>query len=106
MDDSLKDLLEAEAEAEKIVTAGERERDQIIRQATDDARALEQQFVDRVPEMHASFNAKAEERAQQAIAEIKLRYDERNKELRELAEQHAEEAVKSALNLILAEEEK
>ncbi len=105
MEDTLKDLLDAEAEAEKIVTAGERERDQIIQQATNDARALEQQFVDRLPELHASFNAKAEERAEQAIAEIKLRYDERNKELRELAEQHAEEAVESALNLILAEEE-
>ncbi len=105
MDESLKDLLEAEAEAEKIVSTGEGERDQIIHQATADARALEKQFVDRLPELHASFSDKAEERAEQTIAEIKLRYDERNKELRKLADEHTADAVENALRLILAEEE-
>ncbi len=105
MDESLKDLLDAEAAAEKIVSEGEQERDQIIQQATFDARALEQQFVDRLPELQASFGDKANERAQQTIAEIKLRYDERNKELRELADEHSADAVENALRLILAEEE-
>lgn len=104
MDESLKDLLEAEQEAEKIVAGGEKKRDEIIQQAVDDARALEQQFHDRVPEMHQSFGDKATERAVQSVAEIKLRYDERNKELRALAEQHAEEAVEYALKLILSDQ--
>jgi vacuolar-type H+-ATPase subunit H len=102
MDESLKELLEAEKKAEEIVALGEKKRDEIIQQAIDDARALEQQFHDRAPEMHQSFSDKAHERAAQSIAEIKLRYDERNKELRSLAEQHTEEAVEHALKLILA----
>jgi V/A-type H+/Na+-transporting ATPase subunit G/H len=101
MDESLKELLEAEQKAEDIVTQGEKQRDDIIQQAVDDARALEQQFHDRLPEMHQAFSDKAEERAVQSIAEIKVRYDERNKELRALAEQHADEAAEHALKLIL-----
>lgn len=103
MDESLKDLLEAESEAEKIVSAGEQQRDQIIHKATDDARALDKQFYDRVPEMHQSFLEKADERASQAVAEIKLRYDERNKELRELAESHSNDAAEDALKMLLAD---
>jgi V/A-type H+/Na+-transporting ATPase subunit G/H len=106
MDESLKDLLEAEKQAESIVAQGERKRDEIIQQAVDDARALEQQFHDRVPEMHQSFSDKAQERAVQSIAEIKVRYDERNKEMRALAEQHAEDAVEHALKLILSSDSK
>jgi vacuolar-type H+-ATPase subunit H len=105
MDESLKQLLDAEAEAEQIVSRGEQERDRIIQQATNDARALEQQFRDRAPEMQQSFASKADERATQTIAEIKLRFDERNNEMRTLAQQHADEAVEDALKLILAEQE-
>ncbi len=102
MDESLKDLLEAEQHAEDIVAQGERQRDEIIQQAVDDARAMEQQFHDRLPEMYQSFTDKAHERAAQSIAEIKVRYDERNKELRSLAEQHAEDAVEHAVKMILS----
>jgi vacuolar-type H+-ATPase subunit H len=102
MDESLKELLEAEQQAEGIVAQGEQKRDEIIQQAVDDARALEQQFHDRVPEMYQSFTDKGHERAAQSIAEIKVRYDERNKELRTLADQHAEDAVEHAVKLILA----
>ena len=101
MDKSLKDLLEAEKRAERIVQQGERKSEEISRKALADAHAIEQQFIDRIPELHKSFSDKAEERAAQTIAEIKLRYDERNKELRDLAEQHAGEAVEQAVQLIL-----
>jgi vacuolar-type H+-ATPase subunit H len=104
MDDSLKELLEAEQQAENIVAQGEQKRDDIIQQAVDDARALEQQFHDRVPEMYQSFTDKAHERAAQSIAEIKVRYDERNKELRTLADQHAEDAIEHAVKLILSDD--
>ena len=104
MGDSLKDLLEAEAEAEAIVTAGENERDQIIQKALDDALDMERQFKDRLPEMQQSFIDKAQERAAQTIAEMKLRYDERNKTLRELADKHEKEALDRAIELILTGE--
>ena len=106
MGDSLKDLLEAEAEAEAIVTAGEEERDKIIQKALDDALDMERQFKDRLPEMQQSFIDKAQERATQTIAEMKLRYDERNKTLRELAGKHETEALERAIALILASESK
>ena len=101
MSDSLKDLLQAETEAEAIVTDGERERDSIVQKALDDAREMETQFQDRVPELHRSFIEKAEKRAEQMIEEMKLRNDERNKMLRELAAGHEQEAVDHALDLIL-----
>ena len=101
MGDSLKDLLQAEAEAEAIVAAGEQERDATVQKALDDAREMEQQFRDRLPELHQSFVDKARQRAEQTIAEIKLRYDERNKILRELASEHEEEALAQALALVL-----
>ena len=97
----LKDLLEAEAEAEAIVTAGEEERDRIIQKALDDALDMERQFKDRLPEMQQSFIDKAQERAAQTIAEMKLRYDERNKMLRELAGKHEKEALENAVDFIL-----
>ncbi len=106
MGDSLKDLLEAEAEAEAIVTAGEEERDKIIQKALDDALDMERQFKDRLPEMQQSFIDKAQERAAQTIAEMKLRYDERNKTLRELAGKHEKEALDRAIVLVLASESK
>ncbi len=100
MGDSLKELLEAEAQAEAIVAEGERERDAIVQKALDDAREMEQQFRDRLPELHQSFIDKAQKNAEQTIAEIKLRYDERNKVLRDLAGQHEPEALERAVALI------
>ncbi len=101
MDDSLKDLLRAESEAEAIVSKGEREREAIVQKSLADAYDMEQQFQQRLPEMHQSFIDKAQERAVQTIAEMKLRYDERNKELREQAKMHDSEALMQAIKLIL-----
>ena len=101
MSDSLKDLLTAETDAEAIVSAGEEERDRIIQKALEDAQDLERQFLDRLPEMQESFMEKAQSRAEQTIAEVKLRYDERNKMLRELADRHEREALDLCVELIL-----
>lgn len=101
MSDSLKELLEAETEAEAIVTNGEQERDRIIQQALDDALDMERKFRARLPEMRQSFTDKAHQRATQTIAEMKLRYDERNKMLRKLADKHEKEALQHAIALIL-----
>ncbi len=105
MDDSLKDLLEAESEAEIIVSKGEQEKETIVQKALDDAYAMELQFNQRLAEMHQSFLDKAKERASQTIAEMKLRYDERNKELRDLAGKHDSEALAKAIELILNRQE-
>ena len=101
MSDSLKDLLQAEQEAEAIVSRGEQERDQIVQKSLDDAREMERQFEARLPEMQRSFVEKARHRAEQTIAEMKLRYDERNKMLRELATRHEKEALEHAVDLVL-----
>ena len=101
MADSLKELLEAEQQAEAIVAEGEQERDRIVQKALDDARDMERQFLDRLPEMQSSFLDKAGQRAEQTIAEMKLRYDERNKMLRELAKKHEREALDHAVDFIL-----
>jgi len=101
MGDSLKELLEAETEAEAIVTSGEVERDKIIQKSLDDAFDMEKQFKARLLEMHQSFVDKAQQRAEQTIAEMKLRYDERNKMLRKLADKHEKEALERAIALIL-----
>ncbi|MDH3387835.1 MAG: ATPase [Gammaproteobacteria bacterium] len=104
MRDSLKDLLAAETEAEAVVTAGEVERDRIVQKGLDDALDMERQFKERLPEMQQSFTDKAQSRAEQTIAEMKLRYDERNKTLRELADRHEQEALDHAIALILNRE--
>lgn len=101
MSDSLKELLEAEQQAEAIVARGEKERDQIVQKSLDDARDMETQFMARLPEMQRSFTEKAHQRAEQTIAEMRLRYDERNKMLRDLAEKHEQEALQKATRLLL-----
>lgn len=105
MGDSLKDLLEAEAKAEAIVAEGEQERERIVQKALDDARELENRFQERMPELHRSFIEKAEKRAEQMIAEMKLRNDERNKMLRGLAADHEQEALEHAIDLVLGMDE-
>ena len=103
MGDSLKDLLQAETEAEAIVARGEKERDANVQQSLDDSLELEKQFQARLPEIYQSFLEKAQERADQSIAEMKLRYDEHNKELRILADKHEKEALENAITLILGD---
>lgn len=105
MSDSLKDLLQAETEAEAIVADGEAERERIVQKALSDAREMERQFQERLPELHRSFLEKAQSRAAQTIEEMKLRNDERNKMLRELAARHEQEALDHALALILGSDE-
>jgi len=101
MEDVLKRLLEAETRAEAVVAEANAKREQIIREATEEARAAEARFEERIPEIQASFSGKAEERAQQGIAELKRRYEERQKNLRGLAESQTQAAVESALAVIL-----
>lgn len=101
MDDTLKRLLDAEMKAEKIAQEAEQAQERIIQSAIRDARAEEERFTARIPDLHRSFISKAEERAEQTVAELKRRYEERHVQLRETAEQREQEALEAAFALFL-----
>ncbi|HIJ24454.1 MAG: ATPase [Gammaproteobacteria bacterium] len=96
--------MNAELEAENIVRNSEQQREAMKQQALSDANATIEQFNARLPELHQSFLDKANERAEQSIAELKLRYDEHNQQLRQLAEKHQQEALTDAIHLLLNRE--
>ncbi len=101
MEDELKRLLAAELRAEALVEEANRERERLIHQARDDARAAEQRFEARLPELRNAFLSKAEERASQAVAELTRRYEERRAQLRAMAKEHEREAVGAAIALLI-----
>lgn len=96
MDDTLQRLLDAELRAEKIAQQAEVERERIIQGALREARMEQERFEARIPELHNAFLDKANARAEQAIAELKRRYDERHAQLRGLAEERSEDALEAA----------
>ena len=101
MDQTLKLLLDAEMRAEQIAKQADKARAQLIQSALQEARAEEERFEARIPELHQSFREKAEARADQTISELKRRFDERHTQLRDLAEAREEEALEAAFNLLL-----
>lgn len=101
MDDTLQRLLDAEMRAEKIAQQAEADRERMIQGALSEARSEEERFESRVPELHKSFIEKAEARAEQTVAELKKRYDERHAQLRNLAEQREEEALEAAFAFLV-----
>lgn len=100
MDKTLKRLLDAEMQAEQIARQADDERERLIQEAMLEARAEESRFQSRVPEIHARFQAQAEARAEQAIGELKRRYDLRHTRLRDLAEKQEERALDAAFALL------
>lgn len=101
MDDALKRLLEAEAQADAAVTRANAERERIIQEALEQARAAETSFASGVAELRSPYLRQAEERAAQAIAELRRKYDERGRMLRSQAEAREAVAVKAALEVVL-----
>lgn len=100
VDETLKRLLDAEAKAEQIVAQADAERQAIIEQAKNDARALEQQHAGRIGEIHSSFLAQAEQRAQQTISTMQKRNAEQAAALRTLAERYEQQALDAAVALL------
>jgi vacuolar-type H+-ATPase subunit H len=100
VDESLKRLLDAETRAEDIIARADAERQRTIEQARHEAREAEQQHAERIAEIHASFLAQAEQRAQQTIAELKRRHAERSTALQNAAEQRKQQAVEAAVALL------
>ena len=101
MEDVLKTLLDAELKAESLVAEAKGRHDQLARQARDNARAAEERFEARLPEIRQSFLAKADEHAEQTIAELKRRYEERQRQLSEIAQERKNEAAEAAMALLL-----
>lgn len=104
MDETLNRLLAAETEAERLVESALAEKERMTNEALAEAHTAEEQFAARVPEIHAAFLDRAGERASQTIAELRRRYDERNKALRSMAEEHEADAVAAALDTLLDSE--
>ncbi|MFZ0791319.1 MAG: ATPase [Chromatiaceae bacterium] len=101
MDDTLQRLLAAEMRAEKIAQQAEEEQERVIQKAMADAKSENERFTTRIPDLHRSYISKAEERAEQNIAELRRRYDERHVQLRDQAEQREDEALESAFQVLI-----
>lgn len=101
MDDALKRLLDAEAQARALIEAASHERQALLDQATADARAAQARFDQDRPQLRAPFLAEAQGRAEQAVAELSRKYEARQKGLRDLAARHEQEAVRAALDWVL-----
>ncbi|MCG6897990.1 MAG: ATPase [Thiocapsa sp.] len=101
MDDTLQRLLDAEMRAEKIAQQAEAEQERIIQKAMADAKSENDRFTARIPDLHRAFIKKAEERAEQNIAELRRRYDERHVQLRDQAERRESEALGAAFEVLV-----
>lgn len=104
MDDTLQRLLDAEMRAEQIAQQAEAEQENVIQSALEEARTQQDRFRAGIPDLHRSFITKAEERAEQTVAELKRRYDERHAQLRDTAEQREDEALEAAFELLISAE--
>ena len=101
MDNSLQRLLDAELEAEAIVRKALDRREQIMAQSLEEARMAEARFEARIPELREAFNDKAEQRIQQTIAEVSLKYQERTQKLESMANESRQDAIDAALAILL-----
>lgn len=104
MDNTLKRLLDTEMRAEKIAQQAESEQQFVIQAALVEGRAENDRFTARIPDLHLSFIHKADERAEQNVAELKRRYDERHVQLRDLAEQREDDALEAAFHVLISPE--
>lgn len=101
MDDTLQRLLDTELSAEKLAKNAETELDRIIKEAMASTKADAERFEASIPALHASFIEKAEQRAIQAVADMRRRYDDRHVLLRARAEQAEGGVLDSAFNFLL-----
>ena len=100
MDDHLTRLLEAEARAQGIIDASKAERQRIIEDALAAVRNGEERFEAGRADLRSPFLREAHGRAEHAVAELTLKFGERQRNLREMAFRHEEEAIRAALNLL------
>lgn len=101
MDDALKRLLAAEDAASDLVKKAQSSSERLIQSALQEASQQEERFASRVPELHASFVEKSDQRASQTVAELERRFDERLAQLRTAAERHEDMALEAAFNALI-----
>lgn len=101
MEDTLKRLLDAESRASEITRKAEQEAERIVQAARSEAMVLQERFNERLPQIRQSLMEKAHVRAEQSVAEMERRYDERVSALRGAAEKHEEEALDAAFDALL-----
>ena len=101
MDDTLKRLLAAESAASELVDNAQKEAEHLMQTALQEARHQEERFDARVPELHASFLEKSDQRAEQTVAEMERRFQERISQLRVDADKHEQAALDAAFRELL-----
>lgn len=101
MEDTLKRLLTVETEAEQLVNKANSKRETIIQQALEEAHQMEVQFKTKLPDFHAGWLKKAQIRANQTVAELQKRYEEKQEKLRNLADENQAKALQSALQRLM-----
>ncbi len=101
MEDTLKRLLTIETEAEQLVDKANSKRETIIQQALEEAHQMEVRFKTKLPDFHAGWLEKAQVRANQTVAELQKRYEEKQEKLRNLADENQAKALQAALQLLM-----
>jgi hypothetical protein len=99
----LKHLLAAELRAEEKIGVASRQREHMIQQALDEARAREAEFDAGFEARRAVQLAAAEDRARQHVAELETQHHTRQQELRRLAGRNEAASVEAALELFLGD---
>jgi vacuolar-type H+-ATPase subunit H len=105
VDDTLKKLLAAESAASELIEKAQKDEESQVQKALLKARQKEERFEARVPELHASFIEKSDQRARQTVAEMERRYQESLNQLREDSDAHEETALDIAFLELLGRSE-
>ena len=101
MEDTLKHLLAAESAASELVEKAQTESERLVQTTLHETRQQEERFAARVPELHSAFLEKSDQRAQQTVAEMERRFQERLTQLRDAAETHEDAALEAAFRELL-----
>jgi hypothetical protein len=101
VEETLKNLLKTELEAEKRVAEAAARKEEITREALAEARQIEADFAASIPAIHAAFQKMARVRASQRIAERRRDYAAYQETLCRAAQDHRQEAIEAALTLLL-----
>jgi len=101
MDDTLKRLLATENAASDLVKKAQADSERLVQATLNEAHQQEERFHARVPELQASFLEKSNQRAQQTVAEMERRFEERLAHLRNAADSHEETALDAAFHHLL-----
>jgi vacuolar-type H+-ATPase subunit H len=104
MDVILKNLLEAEAQAERLSAEADQEAQALVDATAAQTHEDEQAFEGRISELHEGFLSQAKHRAERTLGERQRRYHERSEALNAAAAQRETQALAAALAVLLRPE--